>query len=108
MVGWAMFSTGPVLHVLSKYFDVFVDPFATFPIPNLDVLAIDTRALAVDKGAQAVRDQVARASGFKMLGKREGYERVEDHRAAVIESVAQALDRDVDHVDIEGLLDGDG
>lgn len=101
------FWTGPVLDLLSKYFDRFVDPFAAFPIPALDVLAIDTRALAVDKGTEAVRDQLARANRFNVPGKSDGYRRVENHRAAVIEVIRQALDRDVEQVDFTAVLEGE-
>lgn len=106
-VSEGIYWTGPVLEVLSKYFDRFVDPFAAFRVPTVDVLAMDTRALATDMGTQSVRDQIARASRFNVPGKADGYRRVADHEAAVVEVVRQALDRDVEHVDITAVLEGE-
>ncbi|MDT7753903.1 MAG: hypothetical protein QOD96_7565, partial [Pseudonocardiales bacterium] len=59
--------------------------------------APDSRQLAVDVSADAVRTVEASAKAFKTEGKRPGYERVKRHQASITRLVEAALNRpDVD------------
>jgi hypothetical protein len=96
-------TVGPVADVLVKYFDHVINPFRVVATGTVDVIAIDYRSIAVVVGAGAVRETAARASGYKIPGKADGYARVTSHRAAIVSIVEQAL-QGLD-VNVAGLLD---
>ena len=99
----AEITVGPVADVLVKYFDHVINPFRVVATSIVDVITIDYRSIAVVVGAGAVREVAARASGYKIPGKADGYARVSAHRSAIVSIVEQAL-QGLD-VNVAGLLD---
>lgn len=83
--------SGSVIEVLTKYFDRVVDPFRVVVSTTMDQLTVDPGALAVTAGAAAVDRALAKASGYKIPGKRPGYERLGHRRQLVTSIVEQAL-----------------
>lgn len=96
-------TVGPVADVLVKYFDHVINPFRVVITSTVDVITIDYRSIAVVAGAGAVREVAARASGYKIPGKADGYARVSSHQSAIVSIVEQAL-QGLD-VDVASLLD---
>lgn len=96
-------TAGPVADVLVKYFDHVINPFRVVVTSTIDVITIDYRSIAVLVGAGAIREVAARASGYRIPGKADGYARVSSHRSAIVSIVEQAL-QGLD-VDVATLLD---
>jgi hypothetical protein len=96
----------PVGDALSKYLNAVVSPFRRLASTIVDVQAIDARDLAVDVAAEAVRAVEASARGYKVEGKRLGYERVTRYRASITRLVEEAL-RQLD-VDVASILEDEG
>lgn len=95
----------PVGEALAKFLDAAITPFGRLAATVVDGRAIDARELAVDVAGEAVRAVEASAKGFKVEGKRPGYERVRSHRAAITRLVEAALgDPDVD---VESIMEVD-
>ncbi len=88
---------------LTKFLDTTITPFGRLAGTVVDVEAIDAHDLAVDVSAEAVRAVEASARGYKVEGKRPGYERVARHKTAIIRLVEDALNG-VD-VDVASRLD---
>jgi hypothetical protein len=95
----------PVGDAVTKLLDTTITPFGRLAGTVVDVEAIDAHDLAVDVSAEAVRAVEASARGYKVEGKRPGYERVARHRTAIIKLVEDALNG-VD-VDVASRLDED-
>jgi hypothetical protein len=93
----------PIGDALSKFLDATISPFGRLAGTVVDAQAIDPRALAVDVSAEAVRAVAASAKGFKVEGKRPGYERVTRHQPSITHLVEQALG-DVE-VDVAAMLE---
>jgi hypothetical protein len=100
------FRPAPVAEALTKFLDTAITPFGRLAGAVVDAEAVDARGLAVDVAADATRATAASARGFKVEGKRPGYERVTKHQAAITRLVEQALN-DVD-VDVASILGTDG
>ena len=91
----------PVGDALTKFLDSAISPFGRLASTLVEAQALDPRGLAVDVGSDAVRAVEASARGFKVPGKRPGYERVTKHRQSIIRLVEEALAApDVDVVSI--------
>jgi hypothetical protein len=88
---------------LSKFLDATISPFGRLARTFVEGRALDTRALAVDVSADAVRTIEASAKGFKTEGKRPGYERVKRHKTAITRLVEEALNQP--DVDVGAILD---
>jgi hypothetical protein len=87
----------PVGEALTKFLDAAISPFGRLAGTVVEGQAIDPHDLAIDVSAEAVRSVEASARGFKVPGKRPGYERVVRHRDAIIRLVEAALaDPDID------------
>jgi len=87
----------PIGEAVAKFLDATITPFGRLAATVVDGEAIDPRALATDVSAEAVRTVAASARGFKVEGKRPGYERVTRHQASITRLVESALgDPDVD------------
>ena len=87
----------PIGEALVKYLDSAISPFGRLAATAVDAHTIDPRDLAVDAAAEAVRAVEASARGFKVEGKRPGYQRVGRHKAAIVELIETALaDPDID------------
>jgi hypothetical protein len=95
----------PVGEVLSKFLDVTISPFGRLASTMVDAHALDSRGLAVEVSSDAVRTVEASARGFKVEGKRPGYERVTKHKAAIIRLVEEALNGT--DVDVATILEDD-
>jgi hypothetical protein len=93
----------PVGDVLTKYLDATITPFGRLAGTIVDGEAPDPRALAVDVSADAVRQVAASARGFKVEGKRPGYERVTRHQASITRLVEEALNSD--EVDVSSIME---
>jgi hypothetical protein len=83
--------TGSVVEVLTKYFDRVVDPFRIVVSTAMDELNVDPTTLAMAAGDAAVGAVLSKAAGYKIPGKRPGYELVADRKQLVISIVEQAL-----------------
>jgi hypothetical protein len=88
---------------LSKYLDATVSPFRRLAATIVDVETIASRDLAVDVAAEAVRTVEASARGYKVEGKRSGYERVTRYRGSIVRLVEQALTEP--DVDVASILE---
>lgn len=87
----------PVGTALTKFLDATISPFGRLARTFVEGQAPDSRQLAVDVSADAVRTVEASAKAFKTEGKRPGYERVKRHQASITRLVEEALNRpDVD------------
>jgi hypothetical protein len=87
----------PVGTALTKFLDATISPFGRLARTFVEGQAPDSRQLAVDVSADAVRTVEASAKAFKTEGKRPGYERVKRHQASITRLVEAALNRpDVD------------
>ncbi len=95
----------PVGIALSKFLDATISPFGRLARTFVEGQALDPRALAVDVSADAVRAVEGSAKGFKTEGKRPGYERVKQHKAAITRLVEEALNQP--DVDVASILDED-
>ena len=95
----------PVGDALVKFLDAAITPFGRLASTVVDAQAIDSRGLAVDVSAEAVRAVAASARGYKVQGKRPGYERVTRHQASITRLVEQALNRG--DVDVASMLEDD-
>ena len=95
----------PIGDALTKFLDAAITPFGRLASTVVDAQAIDPRQLAVDVAADAVRSVEASARGFKVEGKRPGYERVTRHKASITRLVEEALN-DPD-VDVASILEAD-
>jgi hypothetical protein len=82
---------------LLKFLDATITPFGRLAGTLVDAQAIDPREMAADVSAEAVRTVAGSARGYKVEGKRPGYERVTRHEAAIVRLVEAALsDPDID------------
>jgi hypothetical protein len=88
---------------LTKFLDATISPFGRLARTFVEGQAPDSRALAVDVSADAVRTIAASAKSFKTEGKRPGYERVKRHQASITRLVEEALNRP--DVDVATVLD---
>jgi hypothetical protein len=89
---------------LVKFLDAAITPFGRLARTVVDAEVVDPRALAADVSAEAVRTVAGSARGYKVEGKRPGYERVTGHRAAIARLVEGALgDPDIDVASIMEL-----
>ena len=87
----------PVGDAVVKFLDATITPFGRLAGTIVAGQAIDARELAASVTADAVRSVVGSARGYKVEGKRPGYERVTRHQAAIARLVEAALaDPDVD------------
>jgi len=87
----------PIGEAVAKFLDATITPFGRLAGTVVDGEAIDPRGLATDVSAEAVRTVAGSARGFKVDGKRPGYERVTRHKASITRLVESALgDPDVD------------
>ena len=87
----------PIGNALVKFLDATITPFGRLAATVVEGEAIDPRALAADVSADAVRSVAGSARGYKVEGKRPGYERVTRHKASITRLVESALgDPDVD------------
>jgi hypothetical protein len=87
----------PIGEALVKFLDATITPFGRLAGTVVEGEAIDPRQLAADVSADAVRTVAGSARGYKVEGKRPGYERVTRHRDAIVRLVESALgDPDVD------------
>jgi hypothetical protein len=93
----------PVGTALTKFLDATISPFGRLARTFVEGQAPDSRQLAVDVSADAVRTVEASAKGFKTEGKRPGYERVKRHQASITRLVEEALNRP--EVDVAALLE---
>ena len=76
---------------LTKFLDATISPFGRLAGTVVEGHAIDPHDLAVEVSAEAVRAVQASARGYKVQGKRPGYERVDRHRDAITRLVEAAL-----------------
>ena len=90
---------------LVKFLDNAITPFGRLASTVIEAQAIDPGGLAVDVSAEAVRAVAASARGFKVDGKRPGYERVTRHQASITRLVEEALNRG--DVDVAAMLEDD-
>ena len=90
---------------LSKFLDATISPFGRLARTFVEGQALDSRALAVDVSADAVRTVEGSAKSFKTEGKRPGYERVQRHKAAITRLVEEALNQP--DVDVASILEED-
>ena len=88
-----------------KFLDNAITPFGRLASTVIEAQAIDPGGLAVDVSAEAVRAVAASARGFKVEGKRPGYERVTRHQASITRLVEEALNRG--DVDVAAMLEDD-
>ena len=96
-------SRTPIGDALAKFLDTTISPFGRLASTVVDAEPVDARSLAVDVSAEAVRAVEASARGYKVDGKRPGYERVTRHKASISRLVEEALnDNDVDVASILG------
>ena len=87
----------PIGEAITKFLDTTISPFGRLASTVVAGEPIDSCDLAVDVSAEAVRAVEASARGFKVEGKRPGYERVTRHQASITRLVEAALgDPDVD------------
>jgi hypothetical protein len=93
----------PVGTALTKFLDATISPFGRLARTFVEGQAPDSRQLAVDVSADAVRTVEASAKAFKTEGKRPGYERVKRHQASITRLVEAALNRP--DVDVAELLE---
>ena len=93
----------PVGTALTKFLDATISPFGRLARTFVAGQAPDSRQLAVDVSAAAVRTVEGSAKGFKTEGKRPGYERVKRHQAAITRLVEEALNQP--EVDVAALLE---
>ena len=93
----------PIGEALTKFLDATISPFGRLASTVVDGRAIDPRQLAVDVSAEAVRTVEASARGYKVQGKRPGYERVTRHRDSIIRLVEEALRRP--DIDVASILE---
>jgi anti-sigma factor RsiW len=94
----------PVGDALVKFLDTTITPFGRLAGTVVEGEAVDPRGLAADVSADAVRTVSGSARGFKVEGKRPGYERVTRHKAAIGRLVEAALgDPDIDIASIMEL-----
>jgi len=93
----------PVGTALTKFLDATISPFGRLARTFVEGQAPDSRQLAVDVSADAVRTVEASAKAFKTEGKRPGYERVKRHQASITRLVEEALNRP--DVDVAELLE---
>lgn len=97
--------TGSLVEVLTKYFDRVVDPFRKVGTTTMDQVFVDPSALAAESASAAVDEVVSKAAGYRVPGKRPGYERVARHKQLVISIVEQALQPE--GVDVHSALGED-
>jgi hypothetical protein len=95
----------PIGDALVKFLDATITPFGRLASTVVEGEAIDPRQLAVDVSADAVLTVAGAARGYKVEGKRPGYERVTRHQASIVRLVESALD-DPD-VDVASILEMD-
>ena len=95
----------PIGDALVKFLDNAITPFGRLASTVIDAQAIDPGGLAVDVSAEAVRAVAASARGYKVEGKRPGYERVTRHQASITRLVEEALNRG--DVDVAAMLEDD-
>ena len=88
---------------LTKFLDSAISPFGRLASTFVEAQGQDTRALAVDVAGEAVRAVEASARGFKVPGKRPGYEQVRKHHTAIVRLVEEALAGP--DVDVPSILD---
>jgi hypothetical protein len=94
----------PIGDALVKFLDATITPFGRLAGTVVEGEAIDSRALAADVSGEAVRTVAGSARGYKVEGKRPGYERVTRHQASIIRLVESALgDPDVD---VASIMEG--
>jgi hypothetical protein len=87
----------PVGDALVKFLDVTITPFGRLAGTIVAGQAVDARGLASHVTSEAVRSVAGSARGYKVEGKRPGYERVTRHHAAIARLVEAALaDPEVD------------
>jgi hypothetical protein len=87
----------PVGVALVKFLDATITPFGRLAGTIVAGQAIDARGLASGVAGEAVRSVAGSARGYKVEGKRPGYERVSRHQAAIARLVEAALaDPDID------------
>jgi hypothetical protein len=91
---------------LTKFLDATISPFGRLAGTVVDGCVLDPHDVAVDVSAEAVRAVGASARGYKVQGKRPGYERVVRHRDAIARLVEAALTSP--DVDVSEILEGDG
>ena len=90
---------------LTKFLDAAISPFGRLASTVVEAEALDARGLAVDVAGEAVRAVEASARGFKVPGKRPGYEQVTKHRTSIIRLVEEALA--APDVDVASILDAE-
>jgi hypothetical protein len=95
----------PIGEALVKFLDNAISPFGRLAATVVDSQGVDPRELAVDAAAEAVRAVEASAKGFKVEGKRPGYERVTRHKAEIIGLIEAALADP--SVDVAAFFEGD-
>gem|GEM_PF-1072790 len=94
----------PVGDALVKFLDTTITPFGRLARTVVDADPVDPRALAAEVSAEAVRSVAGSARGYKVEGKRPGYERVAGHGTAIARLVEAALgDPDIDVASIMEL-----
>ena len=97
--------TAIVGDALTKFLDATISPFGRLAGTVVDGCVHDPHDLAVDVSAEAVRAVGASARGYKVQGKRPGYERVVGHRDAIARLVEAALTSA--DVDVGEILEDD-
>jgi hypothetical protein len=95
----------PVGDALTKFLDATISPFGRLAGTVVERYVIDPHDLAIDVSADAVRAVEASARGFKVQGKRPGYERVVRHRDAIVRLVEAALSSP--ELDVAAILEED-
>ena len=93
----------PLGDALTKFLDAAISPFGRLASTLVEAQALDARGLAVDVAGEAVRAVEASARGFKVPGKRPGYEQVTRHRTSIIRLVEEALA--APDVDVASILE---
>jgi hypothetical protein len=95
----------PISEALVKFLDATITPFGRLAGTLVEGEAIDPRQLAADVSADAVRTVAGSARGYKVAGKRPGYERVARRKAAIVRLVESALSEA--DVDVASILEID-
>jgi hypothetical protein len=81
----------PIGETLTKFLDAAISPLGRLARTVVEAQGIDMRGLAAAVSTEAVRAVAASARGYKVEGKRPGYERVTRHTDAIIRLVEEAL-----------------
>lgn len=95
----------PIGDALVKFLDATITPFGRLAGTVVDAEPIDPRELAADVSAEAVRTVAGSARGYKVEGKRPGYERVTRHGPAIARLVEAALG--APDIDVTSIMEMD-